>query len=146
MKDYLVYFDGRHPVAQERGHITSYVEGTTEGALLNVLGENQSYIEGRIDENYSSHDSDDFYIDIFTQEVKPKEHLSLALNRDAITADGVDEAQLTGLPVPFVVKIDGQPFEVDDGSLEFVTSSPGIHYVELFSARYYYKVFDIYAS
>ena len=44
-----------------------------------------------------------------------------------LLADGVDETVVTGLPIPFIVDIDGEEYTVDDGSFEFSTTFPGTY-------------------
>lgn len=43
----------------------------------------------------------------------------------AITADGIDEATLSGLPVPCTVFVDGAEILVEDGSFEFSADDQG---------------------
>lgn len=45
----------------------------------------------------------------------------------AIKADGADSYKVTGLPKPCTVFVDGEPYEIKDGKLEFSTSEPGTY-------------------
>ena len=52
-------------------------------------------------------------------------------NKTSITADGVDEAVLSDLPIPCTVYLDDQEIVVDDGSFEFSTDDAGIYRVRV---------------
>lgn len=55
---------------------------------------------------------------------------TLAFDKLAIAADGVEIATLTGLPDPCTVLVDGVPQEVTGGVLEFSAATPGTYKVE----------------
>lgn len=44
-----------------------------------------------------------------------------------IKADDIDAYKVTGLPKPCTVFVDGEPYEIKDGKLEFSTSEPGTY-------------------
>lgn len=54
----------------------------------------------------------------------------LMLNKSKIIADGSDKVICTDLPIPFVVCIDGDPYEITDGIFEFSTNIPGAYIIE----------------
>jgi len=60
-----------------------------------------------------------------------------------ITADGADTVTITGLPVPCVATIDGTDYSVDDGSLTFATTEPGLHEITIVAWPYLDGVFAI---
>jgi hypothetical protein len=51
--------------------------------------------------------------------------LSASWDKQTIDADGVDEATLSGLPIPCTVTVDKDDIIVTDGSFEFSASSVG---------------------
>ncbi|MET4636152.1 hypothetical protein [Kaistia defluvii] len=53
----------------------------------------------------------------------------IAINRTEIPADKRSKVKITGLPVPCVVHIDGQPVSVEDGLLELTAEMPATYWV-----------------
>ena len=121
MNHWIIYNDETHPQYHKRGKIISVFEGDQSSAEV-CLEQYQSILEGEADPRIH-------YVDTETHQRTDKSSLTLALSKDTITADGVDEAQLTGLPIPCTVKISEEEVELDDGSLEFSTDMPGIYRV-----------------
>ncbi|HEV7284126.1 MAG TPA: hypothetical protein VGN75_04645 [Kaistia sp.] len=53
----------------------------------------------------------------------------IAINRTEIPADKRSKVKITGLPVPCVVHIDGEPVSVEDGLLDLTAEMPGTYWV-----------------
>jgi hypothetical protein len=86
------------------------------------------------------------YVDTGTEAVTEKGSLAAGWNKQVITADGVDEAVLSGLPEPCTVYVDGVPEEVLDGSLEFSVEDPGYYRIVVNEVMYLRQEWIIDAS
>lgn len=66
------------------------------------------------------------YVDITGEEprVLPKIGLPLAVSKETVTADGVDEVVISGIPEGLEIQIDGIPYTITGGSLELSFSIP----------------------
>jgi len=53
----------------------------------------------------------------------------IAINRTEIPADKRSKVKITGLPVPCVVQIDGEPVTIEDGLLELTAEMPATYWV-----------------
>ena len=53
------------------------------------------------------------------------------LSRGSITADDIDTYRISDLPIPCIVNVDDQPYEIDDGEFEFSTSMPGTYVIDI---------------
>lgn len=54
----------------------------------------------------------------------------VSISKTEIVADGVDVAVID-LGEPFVVVVNGETYEIEDGSLEFSTDMPGVYTLEI---------------
>lgn len=112
----------------------------SEQSALNCAKANQAVIATTVD------DPDVNFVDLSgTPSLIGRQKLTLALDKSTINADGIDEAQLTGLPQPITLLINGAEVEVTDGSLEFSTEEVGRHEVCVCEASYLDESFEIYA-
>lgn len=76
----------------------------------------------------------------------PTERPKLNLSSLTLKADGVETINATGLPIPFIVGIDGEDYEITDGSLEFSTPIPGEYQVQAKTFPYTDEIFTIIAT
>lgn len=65
------------------------------------------------------------------QEGELVERPQLAFDKTEILADGTDAATLANLPDPCTVLVDGEPHEITGGSIEMVTTMPGVYVIEI---------------
>ena len=84
----------------------------------------------------------DHYLDVDTLEFIPKGTMSLQVNKTAVSADGIDEVVIRGVPAGTGVLVLGSlagPVEgvVDDGVVELVFDAPGNYMVRLFHPHYH---------
>lgn len=89
---------------------------------LQVIAAGEASFEG-------DHTQEENYIDIAGPIVASRLPLVASWDKDTITAGGVDEAVLSGLPAPCDVYVDGVVYNVLDGSLELTALSSGIFHV-----------------
>ena len=73
----------------------------------------------------------EFYVDVATQELKPRSILPADVSKLEIVADGNDICQITNLPDPVEVKIDGVLHTITGGVLELVADVPATYKVEI---------------
>lgn len=106
-------------------------------------GETLAYLELAHDSTveYLTH-----YVDINTMMVIPKTQFQGSWNKLEITADGIDEAILSGLPEGTVIRVDGKDIVVNDGSFEFSTEQSGFYRIDLVSAPYLPERWEIIAN
>lgn len=64
----------------------------------------------------------------------------------SIAATGINEAHLTGLPVPCTICVDEIAIHVDDGTFVLTASTPGTYYVVLDEVAYLRKEWEINAN
>ena len=62
-------------------------------------------------------------------ELVPRPVADIRINRTEIPADKRSKVKITGLPVPCVVHIDGEPVSVGDGLLELTAEMPATYWV-----------------
>jgi hypothetical protein len=60
-------------------------------------------------------------------ELAERPAITLTISQTDIVADGVDTAAFAGLPVPCEVTVDGEPYVVEDGKLNFRTDEAGTY-------------------
>ena len=101
------------------GRITGRGSSVTEAIALTKLRPSNSliieYLESEeLRTNY-----------ILLGAITPRVALSASWDKQTIDADGVDEATLSGLPIPCTVTVDKDDIIVTDGSFEFSASSVG---------------------
>lgn len=63
--------------------------------------------------------------------VVARQALVATFDKLAILDDGVDEAVLSGLPMPCTVYVDGVANVIADGSMEFSATSPGEYVIRV---------------
>lgn len=82
-------------------------------------------------------------VDMNTHELTARTPLSATLDKATVTADGIDEAVLSGLPIPCTVYIDGVPEVINDGSAEFSFTDPGTYIVMVNEPAYLQQFWQI---
>lgn len=117
-------------VVMATGQIISTGFGPADGVSAVAQDPGHAVIEVSEAASYRTHWFD-------AGEVKDKTPLGAAWDKQAINADGMDTATLSGLPVPCTVLIDGEEFLVEDGSLEFVAMAPGDYFVSVDHPEHY---------
>jgi len=135
---WVIYFDASHPDPYLRGEIKQIYHGPEVNALQ-CVGSNQSILEAEADPHND-------YIDLATLSIAQKQTLNLVLSKDTIAADDLDEAVISGLPIPYTVYVNEQAVVVDDGTLEIASDTPGVHRVTVGGAMYHQERFVIYAA
>jgi hypothetical protein len=83
--------------------------------------------------------SNDNYVDLDNMEVFNKTVLQQDFDKLSITADGIDFATLTGLPIPCTVNVDGNSYYVTDGTFEFTAISIGDYEINVNEIAYFRK-------
>ena len=68
---------------------------------------------------------------------------ALQLNKNTLTADGVDELIIGDLPIPFRISIDDIVYEITDGELRFSTETPGIYFIKAETFPYKDDIIEI---
>ncbi len=58
-------------------------------------------------------------------------NLEAIVNKTSIAADDADEAVISGLPDPITIKIDGEIYEVEGGSLTITSPMPAAYRIEV---------------
>lgn len=135
---WVIYNNDQHPDPRIRGEIELVYEGD-EAMAQQCVRSNQTLIEAVADPQND-------YVDVATETVMAKQALALALDKDTIVADGIDQAVLSGLPVPFDVEVNGAIVTVSDGTLEISTTDAGVHRICVGSAAYHQQRFKVYAT
>jgi hypothetical protein len=82
---------------------------------------------------------DDHYWDMDEEKVKGKQRMSIEVSPLPFEADGVDVAEISGIPKFTEVYVGDRRFVVDDGVFEFTTEIPGTHRVILRHPKYFRK-------
>lgn len=85
-----------------------------------------------------------FWVDNGT--ISPKTSLDVIWNKTVIQADDIDEAVLSGLPIPCTVLLDWEEVLVEDGSFEFSTLDPGFYSVIVDHPQYLREEWSIEAE
>lgn len=75
--------------------------------------------------------------------VVERPQMSCPVTIPAVVANGIDAATITNLPVPCTVTVDGQSFEVDDGTVEMTFDEPGKHTITLSAWPYLDRTVEI---
>ena len=75
--------------------------------------------------------------------IKPRAPLGATLDKHTVTADGIDEAVLSGLPTPCTVYVDDVPELVEDGSAELSFTTPGTYIVMVNEPAYQQQFWQI---
>lgn len=83
------------------------------------------------------------YVSLETREVTPRPTITVEPGKTTILADGNDLFVLTGLPVPCVVKVDADAYEITDGEFGFNTILPGIYTVKVESFPYITRTWEV---
>ena len=123
---------------------------TADGAIVRVC----SYPEGLADIQtpepeeagivFEQTDPETQYVDTATGTVVERPTPEYVLDKDTVIADGVDQAQVTGLPIPAYVYVNGpvaDQFQVDDGSLALTFDEPGVYTVVI--AAFPYQDYEV---
>lgn len=76
------------------------------------------------------------YINLTTKLPVDKQSLTVSWDKTSITADGLDIAILSGLPIPCTVFIDDIENEVSDGTLEFTADAVGEYQIRIDEVEY----------
>lgn len=92
----------------------------------------ENVIEGVYDDSF-------YYVANYLPIERPKLNLSAL----TIKADGVETVTAIDLPIPFVIAIDGDEYEITDGSFEFTTTIPGEYRIQAKTFPYTDKTFTI---
>jgi len=136
---WLIYNTSTHPTASEVGKIAYSVDGE-EGNARRSCDEYQDIIEGE-QAQVNSH-----YVDVSTVTLTAKQALSLSLSKYVVSADGVDQITLSGLPDPFTLDVNGIPENVLGGTFIFTTSTPGFYMITADGPEYFCDDFYIEAE
>jgi len=107
------------------------LQGSEEGqTVIEITGENYSdtshYVSGA--------------------DIMNKTDLTADWNKSVISADGIDEAILSPLPIPCTVFVDGDPTLVNDGSYEFSADDPGVYRIRVDTIQYLEQTWEIVAN
>jgi hypothetical protein len=78
----------------------------------------------------------DHYVLLPEKTITPKTPLPVTWDKLTIVGDGVDTATLSGLPIPCKAFIDGEAMVIEDGELQFTSSTIGQYQVWIVSAPY----------
>tara|TARA_R110000787_G_scaffold285016_1_gene399568 strand:- start:483 stop:908 length:426 start_codon:yes stop_codon:yes gene_type:complete len=78
--------------------------------------------------------------------LKNQENLLAEFDKLSVTADGVDIATITGLPIPCTVNIDGNSYDVPNGTFEFTAIAIGTYEVSVDEIAYLRKDWVINAN
>lgn len=68
------------------------------------------------------------------------------IDKTILTANGVDQATISNLPTPTVVKVNGDTYTVTDGTFEFTIDLPGTYPIIVDSFPYLTKEFEVTAT
>lgn len=86
------------------------------------------------------------FVDVYNYyQVAKKLALPVECSKFSLIADGVDEVQVTNIPNPGVVTVDGARFEVTDGAFEFSVDLPGEYEVVVEAFPYLPAKFEVIA-
>jgi hypothetical protein len=80
---------------------------------------------------------------VFDGELLDREPLGASWDKTEITANGIDEATLSGLPDPCTVRIDGEPHVIVGGQLELSATNPGSYLVQINEVAYLSEQWEI---
>jgi hypothetical protein len=128
MKNYTIY-------DLHTGAVVSI--GCTPDALSQQgLGDNRGIIEGHADVHLD-------YVDPETAVITPRPFITTEPNQTTILADGNDMFLLAGLPVPCVVTVDADAYEITDGEFGFTTVLPGEYTVTVESFPYITRTWEV---
>lgn len=105
---------------------TGMILGTRTGQKASIECDALPYVEG-------VYSAAEHYVD--TKElrpaVRPRPKQETLQSKTSVVADGRDALVLSALPVPCVVQIGENRYEVDDGELEWSTLLPGAYYIRV---------------
>jgi len=135
--NWIIYIDDSHPTTRFHGGVCRIMSGP-ENEVIQTLGIHEAYMEGEVNPFTQ-------YINISTGLVDERQQLPLILSSNEFAADGVDFAQLSGLPVPFTLLVNDTEVLVTDGSLEISTNTVGIHRVLIDHAKFKEERLEFYA-
>lgn len=94
------------------------ISGFRTGELSDILLEGSPFVDGKWD-------GDKYYVDVRTEEVKPRPEMLISQNAQTITANTAQILTLGGLPLNCYVSIGAHRYFVDDGILEWSTPMTG---------------------
>ena len=94
------------------------ISGVRTGELSDILLEGSPFVDGKWD-------GDKSYVDVRTEEVKPRPEMLISQNAQTITANTAQILTLGGLPLNCYVSIGAHRYFVDDGILEWSTPMTG---------------------
>ncbi|MFC3051662.1 hypothetical protein [Kordiimonas pumila] len=134
---WIIYINASHPDAQKHGAINLLSDSDFLSAVA-CMGAYHSIIEGSADPQVH-------YVDVATETVMDKTALGAILSTTTFTADGVAEAVLSGLPLPFNVLVNNEVVTVSDGSLEVTAEETGTIRILCQSAKYFEERYTVYA-
>ena len=105
---------------------TGMILGTRTGQKTSIECDELPYIEG-------VHEAAECYVDTkgLTPTIRPRPKQETQQDKASISADGQDALVLSGLPVPCMVLVGENRYEVEDGELEWSTLMPGTYYIHV---------------
>ena len=90
-------------------------------------------------------DGDIYYYDLInTIRIRPANPATI--DKMTLTANGTDQATISNLPNPTVVKVNGNTCAVTDGTFEFTIDLPGTYPIIVDSFPYLTKEFEVTAT
>lgn len=120
------------------GQLFCVVQGPAD-LLSKQVFDGLGYIEG----NFSG---ETHWFDLTLKAVVERPSMPFTVQKPAVIADGLDVATIADLPSPCTVTIDGQIFEVDDGTVELTFDEPGKHTITLSAWPYLNHTVEIIAN
>lgn len=113
--------------------------GTCQSSDINLQADSTSYVIPV----YSIVDDRKWYVDASIGELAERQAITATFNKTTVTADGIDEAVLSVLPIPCTVYVDGVPEVIDDGSAEFSFTDPGTYSIVVDEVAYLRQSWEI---
>lgn len=86
------------------------------------------------------------YVDLVTEQAVDKADLGAVWDKSALTANGIDVATLSGLPIPCTVYLDDAPHIVVDGTFEFSANDVGEYKIRVDEVQFIAKEWIINAN
>lgn len=94
-----------------------------------------------------THNAESKYVDVETLEVLERPDSPATIDKTEFSADGVDSVSISSIPAGATVRITGHgEWQVDDGTFEFSTDTPGLYLMTVDSFPEKKKEFTINAS
>lgn len=117
----------------KRGEFAGWQTGLTPEDILSLRRQKSLFAlttkENLLTELSYVPNIDDPIRDNWRVEKRPK--VRPKVSKASILADGVDETQISGLPIPCQMMVNGEVVVVDDGSLELSADVAGQYVVEM---------------